>query len=59
MAWRGRGRACLSQMRRDMKNLQRQVVYLTNMSSSQKIIQREVSHEEIDQRDVDKHTEYE
>ena len=49
MVGRGRGRAgYLAHMNRDMKNCQRQVAYLTNMLSSQRIIQREVFDEETD-----------
>jgi hypothetical protein len=55
MVGRGRGRAGLAQMRRDMKNLQRQVADLTNVLASQRIIQREVFDEETDQGDVDQH----
>jgi hypothetical protein len=55
MVGRGRGRACLAQMRRDMKNLQRQVEDLTNMLTSHRIIQRELSYEETYQGDVDQH----
>ena len=53
MVGRERGREGLAQMRRDMKNLQRQVAYLTSMLASQRIIQREVFDEEIDQGNVD------
>jgi hypothetical protein len=49
MVRRGRGRACLAEMHRYMKNLQRQVADLTNMQDSQRIIQRELYDEEIDQ----------
>jgi hypothetical protein len=59
MVGRGRGRACLVQMCRDMKNLQRQVADLTSMLASQRIIQRELSDEEIYQGNVDQHIEHE
>jgi hypothetical protein len=53
MVGRGRGRAGLAQMRRDMQNLQRKVADLTNVLASQRIIQREVSDEETNQGDID------
>jgi hypothetical protein len=55
MVGRGRGRVDLTQMHKDMQNLQRQAVDLTHIMASQRIIQREVSNEEIDQGDVDQH----
>ena len=48
MDGRGRGRACLSHMHRDMKNLQRQVVDIIDNMVNQMIIQREVYDEETD-----------
>ena len=46
-------------MHRDMQNLQRQVEDFTNVLTSQRIIQREVSNEGIVQGDVDQHTKHE
>ena len=59
MAGRGRGRAGLAQMHRDMQDLQRQLADLTNMLASQRIIQRVVFDEETNQGDVDQHIEHE
>jgi hypothetical protein len=46
-------------MRKDMKNLQRKVEYLTNMLASQRIIQREVFDEGTTRGDEDQHTKHE
>ena len=46
MAGRGRGRAGLAQMRRDMQNLKRQVTILTNALVNQRIIPRDAFDEE-------------
>jgi hypothetical protein len=55
----GRGRAWyISQMRRDMKILQRKVEDLTNVLDSQRIIQREMLDEGIVRGDVDRHTKH-
>ena len=43
---RGRGRAGLAQMRRNMQNLKRRVAELTNALANQRTIQRDVSDEE-------------
>jgi hypothetical protein len=59
MTRRGRGRAGLAQMRRDMQNLQRQVADPTSMLASQRIIQREESDEETNQGNIDQHIEHE
>ena len=46
MVGRGRGRAGLAQMRRDMQNLKIQVAKLTNALVYQRIIPRNASDEE-------------
>ena len=53
MAGRGRGRAGLAQMRRDMQNLERRVSELTNALVYQRIIPRNASNDETEHEDVD------
>ena len=59
MVGRGRGRAGLAHMRRDMQNLERRVAELTNVLVYQRIIPRNASDEETKHKDVDHQREQE
>jgi hypothetical protein len=59
MAGRGRGRAGLAQMRRDMQNLERRVAKHKNALVYQRIIPRDASDEETKHRNVDHQREQE
>ena len=59
MAGRGRGRADLAHMHRDMHNFERRVVELTNALVFQRIIPRDASDEETKHGDVDHQREQE
>ena len=59
MVGRGRGRAGLAQMCRDMQNIERRVAKLTNALVYQRIIPRDASDEETEYGDVDHQSEQE